>query len=324
MAYAKAQLLLSACEAEAGNLQECLRRLDMMLLMGPGGLHGQVNTLVDRVERLMDRQGDQPQQTAAVPIEGQPVQASSPPVQPRAAKRPRSEASPCEDTIPRITPPSLLGFMEQYVRCRRPVILTGCMDDWPAISRREDLRDRAWADTAYLKRVAGRRTVPVEVGSGTYLSNEWGQRLMRVSEFIDRFITGQAEGEEERGYLAQHELFEQIPQLRRDILTPDYCALDDDDDDGDDDDDDDHEQQPVAVNAWFGPGGTVSPTHTDPYHNLLAQVVGSKEVWLFAPSESKGMYPCPGLMSNNSQVRESAPRRTGQEITCLLRRRTRV
>ena len=76
----------------------------------------------------------------------------------------------------------------------------------------------------------------------------------------------------EKAYLAQHQLFEQIPSLRKDIMTPDYCSL------LLSDEEDDPNAASVATNAWFGPAGTVSPLHNDPFHNLLAQVVGSKRV----------------------------------------------
>jgi len=42
-----------------------------------------------------------------------------------------------------------------------------------------------------------------------------------------------------RGYLAQHQLFEQLPQLRRDITVPDYCSLSLDDDAGPHEEEDD-------------------------------------------------------------------------------------
>merc|ERR1712071_179753 len=39
---------------------------------------------------------------------------------------------------------------------------------------------------------------------------------------------------------------------------------------------------------WFGPYGTVSPLHYDPLDNLYMQMVGSKHILLYAPSDSMG------------------------------------
>ena len=91
------------------------------------------------------------------------------------------------------------------------------------------------------------------------------------------------------GYLAQHQLFEQIPELAEDIDTPPYCSLGDG-----------AEQQ---TNAWFGPPNTVSPLHHDPHHNLLAQALGYKYVRLYAPAETPRLYVHgERLLCNTSQA----------------------
>ena len=105
--------------------------------------------------------------------------------------------------------------------------------------------------------------------------------------------------------MAQHPLFDQIPELRKDIAVPDFCCLHDtDDDDGGDGDGESsevvclrsviaaacecHDWIPpiggsvdaavqVRVNAWFG-AKTTSNLHHDPDHNLLCQVRGAVEM----------------------------------------------
>ncbi|KAG8407166.1 hypothetical protein J3459_010378 [Metarhizium acridum] len=164
----------------------------------------------------------------------------------------------------------------------RPVVFTDLVATWPALT------NRPWKSPAYLlsRTFGGRRLVPVEVGR-SYVDSDWGQELVPFGTFLSRYIS--SEGGEEVGYLAQHDLFSQIPWLRSDISTPDFCwspvPM--------------HPTDPAKnktpldvplVNAWFGPARTITPLHTDAYHNLLVQVVGTKYVRLYPPW-SKVMRP---------------------------------
>ncbi|KAG5938895.1 hypothetical protein E4U59_003521 [Claviceps monticola] len=99
----------------------------------------------------------------------------------------------------------------------------------------------------------------------------------------------------EVGYLAQHNLFQQIPSLRNDVSIPDFCwsTVRGYPIGGDDAGVGAKEPSPLEeplLNAWFGPARTITPLHTDGYHNLLVQVVGTKYVRLYAPW-ARGMRP---------------------------------
>jgi lysine-specific demethylase 8 len=144
---------------------------------------------------------------------------------------------------------------------------------------------------------------------------------------------GPADRSGARGYLAQHALFEQLPQLRRDIQVPDYCALSlegaaGDEEEGTGDEVGDSGRQAAAglatrqggrsnalmdaprINAWLGPAGTVSPLHHDRYHNLLAQVppaLHPEPQHPEATSLSHTRTPAPAPLPPRSHVPTVAP-----------------
>ncbi|KAI7333804.1 Clavaminate synthase-like protein [Hortaea werneckii] len=209
----------------------------------------------------------------------------------------------------------LVQFQEWLDVITQPLVIPKVTRHWRA--------SKLWRSPRYLMEhtLGGRRLVPIELGK-LYTDKDWSQRLMSFAEFTKKCLLPSSP--REVGYLAQTDLFDLIPALKADIMTPDYCwstpppstdeatlktaglssapSL----------------SEPI-VNVWLGPSGTRTPLHTDPYHNILCQVVGFKYVRLYAPHETPKLYPFgvdeKGInMENTSQVDISA------HVACLLGR----
>ncbi|PBC30364.1 JmjC domain-containing protein [Apis cerana cerana] len=181
--------------------------------------------------------------------------------------------------------PSMELFYKEIFMPKIPAILKDCIKHWKALKQ--------WKDLKYLINVAGNRLVPIEIGS-RYTDENWSQQLLNFSEFLQKYILTK---NDQIGYLAQHQLFEQIPELKDDFTIPEYCNFTDNDD----------VKQP-DINVWFGPSGTVSPLHFDPKNNFLCQVFGYKRIILYHPNDSSNLYPYDTrLLNNTAQVDPLSP-----------------
>ncbi|CAI9106613.1 OLC1v1005809C1 [Oldenlandia corymbosa var. corymbosa] len=275
-AYAMACLHVAKLQYAAGEWSPVLRALDMGLIMGGLTLREDLNNAI--------RKASKKARSAATTAMEVDCGDSS-----KFVRKEDFDMAQLQHNLPvkslssknvgRRSSLSLEGFLQDYFLTGSPVVISDCMADWPATSK--------WNDINYLKRTAGFRTVPVEVGKN-YLCQEWKQELITFSEFLERIQSNDCSSANTT-YLAQHPLFDQIQELRQDIVIPDYCFT--------------GGGEMKSLNAWFGPGGTVTPLHHDPHHNILAQVVGKKYVRLYSSSLSEELYPhAETMLCNSSKV----------------------
>ncbi|KAM1998276.1 hypothetical protein ACFX16_005834 [Malus domestica] len=155
-AYYMACLHVAKLHVAAGEFRDALRALDMGLIMGGPLLKPDLHSLVSvvaakaRATRLRQQQQKCPNSDRRL-VRQDVVSGELLVVLPR-------KSPSCKMVVKR-SGLSLEGFSSEY-------LLPGCPD--------------------YLTKVAGDRTVPVEVGKN-YLYPEWKQELITFSQFLERF-----------------------------------------------------------------------------------------------------------------------------------------
>jgi hypothetical protein len=217
--------------------REAIALLDKAIVLAGAPGDGRLDLILGLIARIQAAHFDDPQTES--PDMFSAVKAPS--------LRPINTAA-C--AIPRLhIPPSFSSFVTTH--SQKPFILSGHALEWPALS------ERPWSSKAYLRSVAGRgRQVPVEVGDD-YRSDSWTQRIMDWDEFLNR-----VDSQSEVLYLAQHDLFKQLPELLDDLVVPDYVyASLSPSSDFPEYRPPDNDQQ-LIMNVWLGPGGATSPAHT--------------------------------------------------------------
>ncbi|XP_047330476.1 lysine-specific demethylase JMJ30 [Impatiens glandulifera] len=277
-AYAMACLNVAKIHYAEDEFKEAVRVLDLGLIMGGMSLRSDLNAAIEtscareRALRVSERKNTENEKDQCRIVRDEEYD------QTEVFRSLPLKSLSCK-IISRRSSLSLDDFMKDYFLLGSPVIISDCMSHWPAKSR--------WNDLEYLKKVAGFRTVPVEVGKN-YLCSDWKQELITFSQFLERIQTNDCSSGGPT-YLAQHPLFDQVQDLRKDICIPDYCFA--------------GGGELRSINSWFGPARTVTPLHHDPHHNILAQVVGKKYIRLYPSSVNEDLYPhSESMLCNSSQV----------------------
>ena len=180
------------------------------------------------------------------------------------------------------------------------------------------VRARSWPDDGFARLLPfGDRSVTVELSSGGASYADAGpdsdafQRvemplsvLLGYLQHAQSAITAGVPVGQTSVYMAQHALFESVPELYADVIDhPSFVH---------------HRGRlvpPVVVasgargdlynvNAWIGIF-THTPLHHDPYHNLYLQLFGRKRIVLFPPHlKSKLDMHTEHLLTNTSRIKD--------------------
>ncbi|GJM33276.1 MAG: hypothetical protein DHS20C18_22770 [Saprospiraceae bacterium] len=181
------------------------------------------------------------------------------------------------DTVQHLT---AVQFNKLYFQENKPVIIKGGVKEAKSYNH--------WS-LDYLKSKFANRPVRVFYSeSGYYNFNVQGQMVpIQVSfeEATEYFTSNQYNNKSY--YMQQVSIPDVFPELMDDLETPEWNLPSD---------------LINVVNLWIGGAGCVTPLHYDFAQNFLIQIMGRKELTLFAPTDAPYLYPSEAGKVHLSQI----------------------
>lgn len=190
------------------------------------------------------------------------------------------------------------SYWTEIYEKNKPILIKGLVNDWRAVSDNQ----LKWITGVRFDQIDKECLVPIEIGRN-YMDKklsivhvgfgEFSQYMLPSADNIETSTTEDnhksIENVQNRVFLAQYSL-QEIPLLEDDvkpfpaIIQTGKGSL-------------------YRTNIWMGgEGGTESPCHYDPFHNIICQVYGTKEVILYSPEENVHLYPAYGTVQKNTSL----------------------
>jgi ribosomal protein L16 Arg81 hydroxylase len=189
-----------------------------------------------------------------------------------------AELSPKQQQVERRDQISPQEFLENYYATSTPVILTGMMKSWQAMS--------VWTPE-YLKDVYGDVEIEVQTNRNAdhlyEINVDQHRSNMLMRDYVDLILHG---GSTNDYYMVANnynlERDEMKSLLNQIELFPGYL---------------DAQDTKGRTYFWLGPAGTVTPLHHDPSNLMMAQIYGRKQWKLIPPYCNHLMYNYKGVFS---------------------------
>jgi lysine-specific demethylase 8 len=190
------------------------------------------------------------------------------------------------------------SYWTEIYEKNKPILIKGLVNDWRAVSDNQ----LKWITGVRFDQIDKECLVPIEIGRN-YMDKklsivhvgfgEFSQYMLPSADNKDASTTEDNhesnKNNENRVFLAQYSL-QEIPLLEDDvkpfpaIIQTGKGSL-------------------YRTNIWMGgEGGTESPCHYDPFHNIICQVYGKKEVILYSREENVNLYPAYGTVQKNTSL----------------------